>query len=167
MNDINIHGTLQKLPKHAKLFLSIFVLVLSFGYGVGVLYISKTSGISIQTIQENYLGNEDQIEAKEMKFKKPEKAILTLVHGHVISFALIFGIIGFMLLFSSYPKPVLRLLTIEPQISVITTFGGIWLIWVGIHWFKYVVMVSGLLMHISFTLISILLLLDLNRTKTQ
>ena len=161
--DIRILGALPYLPKLVKQFLLVFILVLSFGYGVGVLYISQTSGISPMTVQENYVGNEDDLEAEEMKFKKPEKAILTLVHGHVISFAFIFGVLGFMLMFSSYSTTLIKFLAIEPLISTVTTFGGVWLIWSGVGWMKYVVILSGSLMHLSFVATVVLLGLDLIR----
>lgn len=165
VNQVQLHGTLSKLPKQVKNFLSVFVLVMSFGYGVGVYYISQTSGTSAISLQENYVGNEDDLDAEEMKFKKPEKAILTLVHGHVVSFALIFGMMGFMLFFSSYSKGLVTFLAVEPMVSTLTTFGGIWLIWYGVYWMKYVVIISGTLMHLSFVTQAILLLLDLNRKQ--
>ncbi len=34
--------------------------------------------------------------------------------------------------------------------SVILTFGGIYLLWSGVLWFKYIVIVSGILMTVSF-----------------
>ena len=160
---IQFHNSLVRFPQLVKRFLIIFILVLSFGYGVGVYYISQTSGTTAISLQENYIGNDGDENAEEMKFKKPEKAILTLVHGHVISFALIFGAMGLLMLFSSYSKPTISFLAIEPLISTVTTFGGIWLIWYGVYWMKYVVMVSGTLMHLSFAIMAILLLLDLIR----
>ena len=50
---------------------------------------------------------------------------------------------------------------IEPMISLITTFGGLWLLWNGVLWMKYIIMVSGILMHLSFVLIVFLLLKEL------
>ena len=162
---IHTQGVLSQLPKSLQSFLTVFVLVMSFGYGVGVVYIMKTSGTTALSLQQNYIGNEDDEEAKEMKFKKPEKAILTLVHGHIVSFALIFGSMGLMLMFSSYSQTLVRFLAIEPLISTITTFVGIWLIWSEVYWMKYVVIVSGTLMHLSFATMVVLILLDLNRAK--
>jgi len=161
--EIQVQGVLSQLPISVKSFLTVFVLVMSFGYGVGVKYIITTSGTSPTSLQQNYLGNEGDEQAEEMKFKKPEKAILTLVHGHVVSFALIFGSMGLMFLFSSYSPSLVRFLAIEPLISTITTFGGIWLIWLGYGWVKYIVILSGTLMHLSFLTLVILLLLDLKR----
>jgi hypothetical protein len=39
---------------------------------------------------------------------------------------------------------------IEPFLSIILTFGGIYLLWSGIAWFKYVIIFSGILMTFSF-----------------
>jgi hypothetical protein len=139
----------------------VFIGILSFGYGTGLVYLNSTSGLSPIGIQEQYIGNEADEEAKEMKFKKPEKAILTLVHGHVISFGLIFFVMGGMMLFSSYGMGLKKFLAIEPLISTVTTFGGIWLMWYGVDWFKYVIIVSGSLMHLSFVTMVILLIRDL------
>ena len=161
MDQTYFDGGLTRLPQFVKSFLVVFIVVLSFGYTAGLVYLNGTSGISPTGVQEQYLGNEDDEEAEEMKFKKPEKAVLTLVHGHVISFGLIFFSLGGIFLFSSYSNTLKGLLTIEPLISTITTFGGIWIMWYGVSWFKYVLIVSGSLMHVSFVLLVILTLRDL------
>jgi len=41
-------------------------------------------------------------------------------------------------------------LTIEPFFSLIVTFGGIYLIWMGYEYFAYLVMFSGSLMTITY-----------------
>ena len=40
----------------------------------------------------------------------------------------------------------------EPFLSVLLTFGGIYLLWLDINWMKYVIMISGMLMTLSFTI---------------
>ena len=42
------------------------------------------------------------------------------------------------------------ILTIEPFVSVLTTFGGIYLIWLDYHYVSYLVIISGVLMTLSF-----------------
>ena len=160
---IQTRGVLKSLPKIAKRFLIGFILVLSFGYGVGGYYIYQTSGLNSTGIEENYLGNENDELADEMKFRKSEKAILTLIHGHVISFGLIFGVMGLLMIFSSYSQALVSVLSLEPLISIFVTFGGIWLLWLGVGWMKYVIIFSGSLMHLSFITMVILLLLELTR----
>ncbi|MFD2432292.1 hypothetical protein ACFSO9_01315 [Mesonia maritima] len=46
---------------------------------------------------------------------------------------------------------------IEPLFSVLLTFGGIYFMWQGFHWMRYIVIFSGILMTLSFTL-SVLLI---------
>ena len=49
-------------------------------------------------IEEQYLGNETDEQATEMKFKKPEKEIITVVHNHVLSMSVIFFLLGGLLI---------------------------------------------------------------------
>lgn len=158
---IEIQGVLECLPSVVKKFLFVFLLVLSFGYGTGLYYLNKESGVSAQGVEEQYLGNEENEEAEEMKFKMSEKALLTLVHGHVISFGLIFFLLGGMFMFSSYSNNLKLWLGVEPLISTITTFLGVWLLWYDFIWVKYVVIVSGTLMHVSFICLVTLIARDL------
>jgi hypothetical protein len=167
VNELKIKGFLSKLPSGAKQFLMVFLLVLSFGYVTGLVYLNKSTGVSTVGVEEQYLGNENDLDALEMKFKKPEKAILTLVHGHVVSFSLIFFALGGIFLFSSYSDSLKKVLTIEPLLSTVTTFGGIWLMWLGYGWMKYVIMISGTLMHISFAILVVLILRDLWKEQDE
>ena len=56
---------------------------------------------------------------------------------------------------------------VEPIISIITTFGGLWMLWLGHVWVKYLIMVSGTLMHLSLALILFILLYDLLIRKVK
>ena len=42
-------------------------------------------------------------------------------------------------------------LMIEPFLSLVFTFGGIYFLWKEIHWMKYVIMFSGFFMTASYT----------------
>ena len=50
---------------------------------------------------------------------------------------------------------------IEPNVSLVVTFGGLWLLWLGYTWVKYVIMISGILMHLSLILMVVTLLWQL------
>ena len=50
---------------------------------------------------------------------------------------------------------------IEPFFSVLITFGGIYLMWTGLLWMKYIVMLSGILMTASFTASAFIILVQL------
>jgi hypothetical protein len=157
--------TLENLTGLWRKLLIAFVVTLSFGYGTGMYYLTLTSGTQTQSIEENYLGNETDESALEMKFKKPEKEVISIIHSHVISFSLIFLSIGGLLLLTSYTTRLKSILIIEPFISIILTFGGIWLMWKGVAWMKYIIIISGTLMNLTYILMSLMVLIALIRPR--
>ena len=72
--------------------------------------------------------------------------------------SLIFFLVGGILSITKLNPTLKKVLMIEPLLSVIFTFGGIYFLWKGILWMKYIVMVSGTLMTLSYT-ISVLIIL--------
>lgn len=141
---------LRAIDGNFRYLLLLFVLCLSIGYLSGVYYISITSGFNGDSIEENYLGNEDNEEAEIMKFKMHEKEVLSVIHSHTVIFSFIFLALGFLLLQSSVNKKLRSILIIEPFISIVFTFGGIWLMWKGHYWMKYIIIISGSVMHLAF-----------------
>jgi len=154
-------GLLLKLPREIKWFLIAFVAVLSIGFYSGLLFVNETSTAQPNGIEENYLGNEDDTAATIMKFKKGEREMLTIVHTHVLSMSMIFFLLGILVWLTKLPKGLKIFLTIEPFLSVILTFGGIYLLWSGVLWFKYIVLFSGVLMTLSFVASSFIVLFQL------
>ncbi|TBW28327.1 hypothetical protein [Gramella sp. KN1008] len=148
---MNYDGLLLRLPNEIKYFLAVFILVLSVGYFTGLLFVAQTETTNPDGIEENYLGNEDDPDAEVMKFEKGEREMLTIIHTHVLSMSFIFFLFGGILLITRLPKKLKFFLIIEPFFSIIATFGGIYLVWKGFLWMKYIVMLSGLLMTAIFT----------------
>ncbi|WP_370451183.1 hypothetical protein [Mesonia sp. K4-1] len=153
---INLNGFIFRLPKEVKLLIGAFLVVLSVGYFTGLTFVNDTTENHPQGIQENYLGNEEDLEAEVMKFKKPEREMLTIIHTHILSMSVIFFLLGGLVSITKSNKNLKKALMIEPLLSVLLTFGGIYLMWTGLHWMRYVVVVSGILMTTSFV-ISVLL----------
>ncbi len=147
---MQLHGLLQTFPKHIKLFIAAFVLMLSVGYGTGLLFVGNTNSNNPNGMEENYLGNEDDENAEVMKFKKGEREMLTILHTHILSISFIFFFLGGLIAMTTLPKKLKTFLMIEPFLSIILTFGGIYLLWKGVLWMKYVVMISGIVMTIVF-----------------
>lgn len=145
------NGLLLTLPKEVKFFLATFIVVLSVGYFTGLLFVNQTDTTRPSGIEENYLGNEEDVEANVMKFKKGEREMLTIIHTHILSMSFIFVLLGVIMLFTKLPTPFKMFLIIEPFFSIILTFGGIYLMWAGMLWMKYIVMISGVLMTLIFT----------------
>ncbi|MGY8915952.1 MAG: hypothetical protein ACKVJF_12835, partial [Flavobacteriales bacterium] len=132
------NGLLSTLPREIKIFVGTFVVVLSIGFYTGLLFVNETSTTSAQGIEENYLGNEDNEEAEIMKFKKSDREMLTIVHTHILSMSFIFFLLGGILWFAKLSKNLKLFLTVEPLLSVVLTFGGIYFLWSGVFWMKYV-----------------------------
>ena len=156
---------LYKLPKLLKISLSIFLISLSFGYISGIDLLKHTTDFNLKGIEENIIGNDFDESAEDLKFDMSEREIAGIIHSHVISLAILFLILSLLIFFSSYSNGIKTFFMIEPTISLILTFGGLWLLGAGISWFKYVSMISGILIHLSFVIIIILLLKDLIITK--
>jgi len=162
---MQLNGFIYSVPKEIKLLLGVFVIVLSIGFYTGLLFVNETSSVSPEGIEENYLGNENDEDAQVMKFKKPDKEMLSIVHSHILSMSLIFFLLGLILSITNLSRSLKLFLMIEPFFSVVLTFGGIYLLWKGQLWMKYVVMFSGTLMTVSFTVSVIIILSQLFRSK--
>ncbi|GGZ52926.1 hypothetical protein [Mesonia mobilis] len=165
---MNFNTTFAEFPKEVKLLIGAFLIVLSVGYFTGFRFVNETTENTPTGIQENYLGNEDDLEAKVMKFKKPKREMLTIIHTHILSMSVIFFILGGLVSFAKLPAWLKKSLMLEPLLSVLLTFGGIYLMWSGYHFMRYVVMISGILMTTSFILSVVIVFLQLfKRNKAE
>jgi len=124
--------------------------VLSIGYSTGLLFVRQTQSVSPDGIEQNYLGNEDIENVKVMKFEKGAREMLTIIHTHILSMSFIFFFLGGLLAMTSIPKRWKAFLMIEPFFSILITFGGIYFMWMGVIWLKYIVMLSGVLMTLAY-----------------
>ena len=141
--------SISQFSKEIRLLITAFVITLNIGFFTGLNFIEETSSFRPDGIETNYLGNENNENAEIMQFKKTEKNILTVVHNHILSMSIIFLLLGVLLSFTSINKKLMRVLIIEPFISIILTFGGIYVLWTGVLWFKYIIMISGMALTIS------------------
>lgn len=158
---MQLNGLILTLPKEIKLLIGAFIIVLSIGFYTGLLFVSETSSAYPTGIEEQYLGNEADEDATIMRFKKSDKEMLSIVHSHMLSMSIIFFLLGLILSITKLNKMTKLFLMIEPFFSVILTFGGLYLLWKGLLWMKYVVMFSGMLMTLTFTLSIAIILFQL------
>ncbi|ADY27951.1 hypothetical protein [Cellulophaga lytica] len=155
------NGLLGTFPSEIKLFIGAFVVILSIGFYTGLMFVNETTGAKPAGITENYLGNEEDEDAEVMKFKKSKREMLTTVHTHILSMSFIFFLLGGLVWLTKLPKKLKLFLTIEPFLSVLLTFGGIYMLWSGMLWMKYIIMISGALMTLTFTLSALVILWQL------
>ena len=160
-----LNGYIFLLPKEIKLLIGVFVIVLSIGFFSGLLFVGETSSANPNGIEEQYLGNEHDEDAEVMKFKKSKKEMLSLVHSHVLSMSIIFFLLALIVSITKLNRQLKTFLMVEPLVSVVLTFGGLYFLWTGILWMKYIVMFSGTIMTLSFLLSVVIILKQLFEKK--
>ncbi|WP_350287865.1 hypothetical protein [uncultured Croceitalea sp.] len=147
---MQLKGKIFGFSKDTKVLLGIYLLITSIGFLSALQFVNVTTEGSPQGIEENYLGNEDDFEAEELKFAKSEKQVLNIVHAHMLSMAMLFLVLALLVALTPIDGFFRRFLLLEPIISVLLTFGGIYLLTKGFLWMKYIIMISGMLMTVSF-----------------
>ncbi len=155
---MQIHGTLSKFPRELKLLITFFLVTLSIGFYSGISFVRSTTDANPTGIEERYLGNEDVEDVAVMKFKKSEGEVLTTIHSHLLSLSVIFFLVALLVATTDLKKNSQLFLMIEPFVSLLLTFGGIYFLWKGFSWVKYIIMLSGFLMTATYT-ISIFIIL--------
>lgn len=164
---MKLDGLIFILPKELKLLIAAFCITLSVGFFSGITFVSKTTENTATGIEENYLGNEDNENAPVMKFKKSEKEILSIIHSHVLSMSVIFFLTGLLISITSLQVKYKLFLMIEPFLSIPLTFGGIYFLWKGFFFMKYIILFSGILMTLSFSIAIIVILFQLSISKRK
>ena len=154
-------STLSNLSKDVKLLISTFLIVLTIGFLSGTKFLFYSNTTTPIGIEEHYNGNEFSDDQEVMKFKKSEKEILNIVHAHILSMSLIFLAFGYFLTKTDISIPLKNFLIVEPFVSIVLTFGGIYMLWLEISWFTYVIMISGILLHICYFLAVFLIFKEL------
>lgn len=155
---MELRGKLSEFPRDFRILVACFVIVLNVGFFTGFNFVRVTTSLNTSGIEQNYLGNEDDEEAEIMRFKKSEGEILTLIHNHILSLSIIFFLLSVLLYMTNVPAKLKIFLVFEPFASLILTFGGIYVLWKGVVWFKYVIAISGFAMVFSLCLVSFLIL---------
>ena len=158
---MSLNGYIFLLPKEIKVLIGVFVIVLSIGFFSGLLFVGETSSVNPNGIEEQYLGNEHDEDAEVMKFKKSDQEMLSIVYSHILSMSLIFFLLGLIVSITKLKQRVKIFLMVEPLLSVLLTFGGLYFMWTGVIWMKYIVMFSGTLMTLSFLLSVVIILKQL------
>jgi hypothetical protein len=126
---MQFNGLIQTFPKYIKIFIAAFVIVLSIGYFTGLLFVNQTNSTNPSGMEVNYLGNEEIEDVEVMVFKKGEREMLTVLHTHILSISFIFFLLGGLVAITSLPTKLKLFLMVEPFISIILVFGGIYFLW--------------------------------------
>lgn len=142
-----------------------FLVVLSVGFFTGIRFVGETDSTTPDGIIEHYNGNEQDEDVMLMKFKKSAQEMLTIVHTHILSMSMLFFLTGFLLAQTPINERLKLFLIIEPFASILLTFGGLYLIWFGVEWFRYVVIFSGIAMTLAYSAAVIIIFKHLHLFK--
>ncbi|RMH62592.1 MAG: hypothetical protein D6677_09540 [Calditrichaeota bacterium] len=127
------HASFQlcRLPQAIRYILSAFMIVLTLSVFTGLIFIAHNTGMNRAGISTHYAGavpSDDDFDVPE-HYAKPFAEMLITTHNHLFGFAVIFLITGLLFYASSFPFPRLKLLLMtEPFLTVLLTFGGLWLV---------------------------------------
>ncbi len=155
---------LYEFPGKLKLLCFLTVINLTIGVGVGLYYVGYTTHYSSTGTSEHFAGSKvsDDFDIPD-KYPKPFSELLNTTHTHVISMTFIFLIIGSIFYFNSIITGAMKtILIVEPFISIIVTFGGIWLVRFIHPGFSYLVILSGILLYLSFFIMASIIFYELS-----
>ena len=164
---MSLKGSIQDFSGELKALITLYLLITTVGFISALQFVNVTSEGTPTGIQENYLGNEDDLEAEELKFAKSEKQILNIIHSHMLAMGMLFLILAFLVYLTPQGGILRKTLLFEPLISVFLTFGGIYFLWKGILWMRYVIMVSGIFMTLSYILSTFLIVYWILKKKPK
>ena len=148
----SVFPKLFELPKNVKYFLASFLILMTIGVTVGLVYVKLTTDMSAQGTLEHYAGSElaDEFDILD-KYPKEIESMLLTTHTHLISFSFIFFLLGGIFFMNSIiTGGWKRFLIIEPFISVLITFGAIWGIRYSHYFFSTITILFGVLTYVTY-----------------
>ena len=160
---INSLPTLNQLSSNVRYILLVFIVCLTIGVTVGLVYVWKTTSMSPAGASEHYSGSvvSGDLDIPE-KYPKSVESMLLTTHTLVISFAMIFLVLGGIFSLNSLIKGSLKtFVIIEPFITVLGTFGSIW----GMRYlssvYSYLSIIFGVMTYFTFYFLVGVVLYDL------
>jgi len=145
---------LYQLNKELKLFLGIFLIVLSIGISIGLVYLYNTTSFSKSVTTERLIESNKKIEEDFGINESPSRStgeLLMTIHNHIIGFSFIFFFVGGIFYFNSIVGGFWKMfLIIEPLLSTAISFGSM----LGVRFigeiFIYLTIISATLLYLSY-----------------
>lgn len=150
--------TLNSLPASLRQLLVAFLCAAAIGFTLGVFFVDHTTDAAPAGIAERYRGSEamgidiEQLPAdREIQYEKSSSELLNITHTHFLSLGMLFLLVGGIFTFASGIRPALKsFLIIEPFLSLVLTFGGMWLVRFHHPAWAWMIAASGVLMTVCF-----------------
>jgi len=149
---MNMLPPLQTWPTRYRKLIAVFISVAFTGFLIGVIFLEVTTHMTANGIVTQYKGvsKEQMSQVEEMKFPKPAKDMLVTTHNHIMGLSTLFAVVGFLFLHTGDGEKWRMYVAAEPLISLVVTFGGLWIVRYLWSPFVYVVLLSGILMVSTF-----------------
>lgn len=145
---------LSELDQTLKSFISAYLVVLVIGVSLGLYFLNHTTNMTPEGTVQRFRGTEisgqEEFDIPE-SYPRPITEMLVTTHNHVLGFSFIFGSVGIIFYFTNLIKGFWKkFLLIEPFISIVLSFGSIWLLRYVDSSFVYITVASAILMYLSF-----------------
>ncbi len=146
--------TVRELPRPLRHLLAAFLLTGMIGFTLGAFFVDHSTGTAPSGIAERFRGSEgmgmdlDRLPAdREIQYEKSPGEMLNVTHTHLLALSMLFLLTGAIFSLTVGVRPLLKsFLILEPFVSLIVTFGGMWLLRYHHPGWGYVISASGVLM---------------------
>jgi hypothetical protein len=136
---------LSDVPHTIRMFLTVFVICLGFGYLLAILNIQIVEGLNYSGIVYHYRGNE----AKMITAPEPG-TISEISHTHMNAMTMMYFCLGIVFMFTkSLPEWLKEFVLVDSFVAVIIANASFWLIRFVAAPFAVLMMLSGMLLGIS------------------
>lgn len=156
---------LKQFEKNIRIFLSLFLITLSIGVSLGLVFLYHTTSFNPnKTSLQLSSGSEDIDEFEFVAEKNSSVAeLLMTTHNHIIGFSFIFFFTSIIFYFNRRIKGRWKtFFMIEPMISIPLSFLSLWGVKLIHPSFIYITVVSSTIMYLSFYFMIAISLIDLN-----
>lgn len=156
---------LYSLDRTLRHFLAAFVFLLMIATLTGLAFLYQTTQFNKTGVTERYNGSKievgDGLEIPE-NYPKPLQELLLNTHNHLFGFAFIFLSLGFIFYFNSVISGTWKyILMVDPFVSALLTFSGIWAMRFIHPHFVFVVFIAALLTYGALFMMGAILIYDL------
>jgi hypothetical protein len=140
---------LRDWPGYLRGLTAAFIFVSFVGYGIGLVFMDHATDSAPQGIVDHYAGNEET-----MEFGKSTAEMMGLIHTHILGMSVLFFVIGVLFAFSDFPSRWRGCVMIDTMLTLLTTFGGLWLVSINKAFAVWLVLPSSVLMVGGYCLMS-------------
>jgi hypothetical protein len=140
---------LRLWPSHLRLLAAAFMFVSVAGYAAGLAFMAHNTSGQPQGVVDHYAGNE-----AEMQFGKSGAEMLEIVHTHLLGMGLLFFATGVLFAFTDFPRRFKGVVMVDTMLTLLTTFGSLWLVSLGWSAALWILGPSSVLMVAGFGLMA-------------